>query len=339
MNLLVTGGAGFIGSNFIHYILENYPQDKVINFDALTYAGNLENLKEVSNQSNYQFVHGDIMDTLLLEKIIPDIDVIVHFAAESHVDRSILDSDAFVRTNINGTLNLLEVAKNNGNKRFHHISTDEVFGSLNLGDPAFNESTPYDPKSPYSASKASSDHLVRSYCHTHKLPITISNCSNNYGPYQFPEKLIPFFITKLMAGEKVPVYGKGDNIRDWLHVKDHCVAIDKIIREGKIGETYCIGGNAEKTNLEITHKILELMGFDEKQIEYVDDRKGHDQRYAVDFSKIKKELGWEPQISFEEGMQETVKWYRENIDWLENIKNGNYKKYNKEHQDDKHPQV
>jgi len=339
MNLLVTGGAGFIGSNFIHYILENYPQDKVINFDALTYAGNLENLKEVSNQSNYQFVHGDIMDTLLLEKIIPDIDVIVHFAAESHVDRSILDSDAFVRTNVNGTLNLLEVAKNNGNKRFHHISTDEVFGSLNLGDPAFNESTPYDPKSPYSASKASSDHLVRSYCHTHKLPITISNCSNNYGPYQFPEKLIPFFITKLMAGEKVPVYGKGDNIRDWLHVKDHCVAIDKIIREGKIGETYCIGGNAEKTNLEITHKILELMGFDEKQIEYVDDRKGHDQRYAVDFSKIKEELGWEPQISFEEGMQETVKWYRENIDWLENIKNGNYKKYNKEHQDDKHPQV
>ena len=339
MNLLVTGGAGFIGSNFIHYILENYPQDKVINFDALTYAGNLENLKEVNNQSNYQFVHGDIMDTLLLEKIIPDIDVIVHFAAESHVDRSILDSDAFVRTNVNGTLNLLEVAKNNGNKRFHHISTDEVFGSLNLGDPAFNESTPYDPKSPYSASKASSDHLVRSYCHTHKLPITISNCSNNYGPYQFPEKLIPFFITKLMAGEKVPVYGKGDNIRDWLHVKDHCVAIDKIIREGKIGETYCIGGNAEKTNLEITHKILELMGFDEKQIEYVDDRKGHDQRYAVDFSKIKKELGWEPQISFEEGMQETVKWYRENIDWLENIKNGNYKKYNKEHQDDKHPQV
>lgn len=339
MNLLVTGGAGFIGSNFIHYILENYPQDKVINFDALTYAGNLENLKSLAGNPNYQFVHGDIMDTLLLEKIIPDMDVIVHFAAESHVDRSILDSDAFVRTNVNGTLNLLEVAKNNGNKRFHHISTDEVFGSLNLGDPAFNESTPYDPKSPYSASKASSDHLVRSYCHTHKLPITISNCSNNYGPYQFPEKLIPFFITKLMAGEKVPVYGKGDNIRDWLHVKDHCVAIDKIIREGKIGETYCIGGNAEKTNLEITHKILELMGFDEKQIEYVDDRKGHDQRYAVDFSKIKKELGWEPQISFEEGMQETVKWYRENIDWLENIKNGNYKKYNKEHQDDKHPQV
>ena len=339
MNLLVTGGAGFIGSNFIHYILENYPQDKVINFDALTYAGNLENLKSLAGNPNYQFVHGDIMDTLLLEKIIPDIDAIVHFAAESHVDRSILDSDAFVRTNVNGTLNLLEVAKNNGNKRFHHISTDEVFGSLNLGDPAFNESTPYDPRSPYSASKASSDHLVRSYCHTHKLPITISNCSNNYGPYQFPEKLIPFFITKLMAGEKVPVYGKGDNIRDWLHVKDHCVAIDKIIREGKIGETYCIGGNAEKTNLEITHKILELMGFDEKQIEYVDDRKGHDQRYAVDFSKIKKELGWEPQISFEEGMQETVKWYRENIDWLENIKNGNYKKYNKEHQDDKHPQV
>jgi len=336
MNLLVTGGAGFIGSNFIHYILDKYPNDKVINLDSLTYAGNLENLKSIAQNPNYKFVHGDIMDTLLVEELIKDVDVIVHFAAESHVDRSILDSDSFVRTNVNGTLNLLEIAKNNGNKRFHHVSTDEVFGSLSLADPAFNESTPYDPRSPYSASKASSDHLVRAYYHTHKLPITISNCSNNYGPYQFPEKLIPFFITKLMNGEKVPVYGKGDNIRDWLHVKDHCIAIDKIVREGKIGETYCVGGDAERTNLEITHKILGLMGFDEKNIEYVEDRKGHDKRYAIDFTKIKNELGWEPSISFEEGMQETVAWYKKNVEWLENIKNGNYREYNKKHQNDKH---
>ncbi|KKP57382.1 MAG: dTDP-glucose 4,6-dehydratase, partial [Candidatus Moranbacteria bacterium GW2011_GWF1_34_10] len=222
MKLLVTGGAGFIGSNFIHYILKSYPEDKVVNLDALTYAGNLENLKDVENNPNYQFVHGDIMDSLLVEELIRDVDVVVHFAAESHVDRSILDSDSFVRTNVNGTLNLLEIAKNSGNKRFHHISTDEVFGSLNIGDPAFNENTHYDPRSPYSASKASSDHLVRSYFHTHNLPVTISNCSNNYGPFQFPEKLIPFFITSLMEGRKLPVYGTGENIRDWLHVKDHC---------------------------------------------------------------------------------------------------------------------
>lgn len=337
MRFLVTGGAGFIGSNFIYYILKNYPNDKIINLDALTYAGDLENLKEVANNPNYSFVHGDIMDTLLVEEIVKEVDAIIHFAAESHVDRSILDSDAFVRTNVNGTLNLLEIAKNNGNKRFHHISTDEVFGSLGLNDPAFNESTPYSPRSPYSASKASSDHLVRSYYHTHNLPITISNCSNNYGPYQFPEKIIPFFITKLMAGEKVPVYGKGDNVRDWLYVEDHCIAIDKIVREGKIGETYCIGGDSEKTNLEITYKILELMGFDKSHIEYVEDRKGHDKRYAVDFSKIKNELGWEPTVSFEDGMQKTVKWYQDNTEWLNNIKNGNYREYNKRHQNDKHP--
>lgn len=336
MKLLVTGGAGFIGSNFIHYILEKYPNDKVINLDSLTYAGNLENLKSVAENPNYKFVHGDIMDTLLVEELVKDVDVMVHFAAESHVDRSILDSDSFVRTNVNGTLNLLEIAKNNGNKRFHHVSTDEVFGSLNFDEPAFNEKTPYDPRSPYSASKASSDHLVRAYYHTHNLPVTISNCSNNYGPYQFPEKLIPFFITKLMGGEKVPVYGKGDNIRDWLHVKDHCIAIDKIIREGKIGETYCVGGDAEKTNLEITYKILELMGFDKSSIEYVEDRKGHDKRYAIDFTKIKNELGWSPSISFDDGMKETVEWYKENTEWLNNIKNGNYREYNKKHQNNKH---
>lgn len=337
MKLLVTGGAGFIGSNFIHYILDNYPEDKIINLDALTYAGNLENLKDIENNPNYSFVHGDIMDTVIVSQLMEKIDVVVHFAAESHVDRSILDSDSFVRTNVNGTLNLLEIAKNNGKKRFHHISTDEVYGSLEKNSPAFTEKTPYDPRSPYSASKASSDHLVRSYFHTHKLPITISNCSNNYGPYQFPEKLIPFFITNLMEDKKIPVYGSGENIRDWLHVKDHCIAIDKIVRKGKIGETYCIGGDAEKTNLEITRKILELMGRDESMVEYVEDRKGHDKRYAVNFSKIKKELDWEPSISFEEGISETVTWYKDNIWWLENIKNGKYEEYNKKHQDDKHP--
>jgi dTDP-glucose 4,6-dehydratase len=336
MKLLVTGGAGFIGSNFIHYILKKYPEDEIINLDALTYAGNLENLKDIEGNPNYKFVHGDIMDSLLMDELIQQVDIIVHFAAESHVDRSILDSDSFVRTNVNGTLNLLEIAKNNGNKRFHHISTDEVFGSLGMDDPAFNEKTHYDPRSPYSASKASSDHLVRSYFHTHKLPITISNCSNNYGPYQFPEKLIPFFVTNLMEGKKIPVYGAGDNIRDWLHVKDHCIAIDKIIREGKIGETYCIGGGAEKTNLEITRKILELMDTDESMVEYVDDRKGHDKRYAVDFSKIRKELGWEPSISFEDGIRETVAWYKNNTQWLDNIKSGKYREYGEDHRNDKH---
>lgn len=339
MKLLVTGGAGFIGSNFIRYILDKYPQDKIINLDALTYAGNLENLKEIENNPNYQFVHGDIMDSLLVEELIRDVDVLVHFAAESHVDRSILDSDSFVRTNVNGTLNLLEIAKNSGKKRFHHISTDEVFGSLEKGAPAFNEKTHYDPRSPYSASKASSDHLVRSYFHTHGLPVTVSNCSNNYGPYQFPEKLIPFFITSLLEGRKLPVYGTGENIRDWLHVKDHCDAIDRIIRNGKIGETYCVGGDAEKTNLEITHKILELMGFDHSYIEYVPDRKGHDKRYAVDFTKIKSELGWEPSIKFEDGIRETVEWYKNNPQWLENIKTGEYRNYGTEHRNDRHRKI
>lgn len=339
MKLLITGGAGFIGSNFINYILEKYPDDDVINLDALTYAGNLENLKEVENNPHYKFVHGDIMDSILVEELMGFTDVVVHFAAESHVDRSILDSDSFVRTNVNGTLNLLEIAKNSGKKRFHHISTDEVFGSLEKNDPAFNEKTPYDPRSPYSASKASSDHLVRSYFYTHKLPITISNCSNNYGPYQFPEKLIPFFITNLMEGKKIPVYGAGDNIRDWLHVKDHCIAIDKIIREGKIGETYCIGGGAEKTNLEITRKILELMNVDESRVEYVEDRKGHDKRYAVDFSKIKNELNWQPSISFEDGIRETVEWYKNNPEWLDNIKTGKYKDYEENHRNDKHKKI
>ena len=319
-NILVTGGAGFIGSNFIHYLLEKYPEVKITNLDALTYAGNLENLESVENNPNYKFVHGDITDKNLVNDLMKEVDLVIHFAAESHVDRSIKDSDIFARTNINGTLNLLEAARDKGGVRFHHISTDEVFGSLALDEPAFNEQSCYDPRSPYSASKASADHLVRAYYHTHNLPITISNCSNNYGPYQFPEKLIPLFVTNLIDGKKVPVYGDGGAIRDWLYVKDHCIAIDKIIQEGKIGETYCVGGNAEKTNLEITKTILEEMGQGEEMIEYVEDRKGHDLRYAIDFSKIKNELGWEPSISFEEGIKETIQWYKNNEDWWRPLK-------------------
>lgn len=327
MRLLVTGGAGFIGSNYIHYILGRYPKDTIINLDALTYAGNLENLKDIEDNPNYKFVHGDIMDGVLVNELMKDVDTVVHFAAESHVDRSILDSAAFVRTNVNGTLILLEAAKNNDNVRFHHISTDEVYGSLDKDAPAFNETTPYDPHSPYSASKASSDHIVRAYFHTHGLPVTISNCSNNYGPYQFPEKLIPLFVLNLIDDVKIPVYGTGENIRDWLHVSDHCKAIDKIVREGTIGETYCIGGDAEKTNMEITRIILDVMGKGEEMIEHVEDRKGHDKRYAINFNKIKNELGWGPSVTFEEGIAETIEWYKNNEDWWRNIKSGEYQEY------------
>ncbi len=327
MKLLITGGAGFIGSNFIHHILEKYPDYEVVNLDKLTYAGNLENLKRVEGDPNYRFVMGDICDRELVDGLVRDCDMIVHFAAESHVDRSILDAGVFVRTNVLGTHNLLEAARRNGNKRFHHISTDEVFGSLEKDEPAFNEKTPYDPRSPYSASKASSDHLVRAYFHTYGLPITISNCSNNYGPYQFPEKVIPLFITNLYEGKKVPLYGDGQNIRDWIHVLDHNEAVDLIIHKGRAGETYCIGGQSEKTNLELTHTILKLMGKGEESIEYVKDRPGHDRRYAIDIAKIKNELGWEPKHSFEEGIKETIEWYVKNEEWWRNIKSGDYKEY------------
>jgi len=326
MKLLVTGGAGFIGANFIHYMLKKYPDCKIINLDKLTYCGNLENLKDVENNPRYKFIKGDICDAKLVNELVREVDAIVHFAAESHVDRSIMDSGIFVKTNVLGTQVLLEAAKINGNKRFHHISTDEVFGSLGKTG-YFNEKTLYSPRSPYSASKAASDHLVRAYFHTHNLPITISNCSNNYGPYQFPEKLIPLFVTNLIEGKKVPVYGDGLNIRDWLHVEDHCRAIDMILCRGKIGETYCIGGNCEKTNMEITRKILELMGKGEESIEYVADRKGHDKRYAIDASKIKNELGWKPKHNFESGMKQTVDWYKNNEDWWRRIKSGKYKEY------------
>jgi len=329
MKILITGGAGFIGSNFIRYILNKYPDYNIINLDLLTYAGNLENLKEIEGNKNYKFVKGDIADKELVDKLVKDCDAVVNFAAESHVDRSILDSSDFIRTNIVGTHNLLEAAKNSGLKRFHHISTDEVFGHLGPNDPAFDENTPYAPRSPYSASKAASDHLVRAYFHTFGLPITISNCSNNFGPFHFPEKLIPLAITNIIEGKKIPVYGDGMQVRDWLFVEDHCEAIDLIIQKGKIGETYCVGGNSEKTNMEIVKKILELLGKGEEMIEYVKDRPGHDRRYAIDFSKIKSELGWQPRTSFEDGMKQTVEWYKNNESWWKNIKNGEYLEYYK----------
>jgi len=320
MKLLITGGAGFIGSNFIHYWLKNYLEDQIINLDALTYAGNLDNLKDIENNPNYKFVKGDICDAPLVNDLVRDVDLIVHFAAESHVDRSIKNSADFVHTNVEGTRVLLEAAKNNGNIRFHHISTDEVFGALESGAPKFNEETPYDPRSPYSASKAGSDHLVRAYYHTYKLPITISNCSNNYGPYQYPEKLIPLFITNLTEGKPVPVYGAGANIRDWIHVDDHNRGVDLIIKKGRIGETYCLGGDNEKTNLEITKLILGLMGQGEEMIEYVPDRLGHDLRYAIDFSKAAEELDWKPQISFTDGLRATAEWYKVNTGWWKKLK-------------------
>jgi dTDP-glucose 4,6-dehydratase len=327
MKLLVTGGAGFIGSNFIRYILKKYPDFETINLDLLTYAGNLENLKDIETNSNYEFAKGDIADKKLVNSLVKDCDAIINFAAESHVDRSILDSSDFIRTNIVGTHNLLEAAKNNGLKRFHHVSTDEVFGHLGPNDPGFNERTPYSPRSPYSASKAASDHLVRAYFHTFALPITISNCSNNYGFFHFPEKLIPLAITNLIENKKIPVYGDGLQVRDWLFVDDHCEAIDLILQKGRIGETYCIGGNAEKTNMEIVKKILELLGKGEEMIEYVKDRLGHDRRYAIDFSKIKVELGWQPRTSFDDGMKQTVEWYKDNPDWWKKIKSGEYLEY------------
>ena len=336
MKLLITGGAGFIGSNFIRYLLNKSSAssaDKVdyeiINFDLLTYAGNLENLKDIETNPNYKFIKGDIADKELVDELVKNCDAIVNFAAESHVDRSIIDSSDFIRTNIVGTHNLLEAAKNNGLKRFHHISTDEVFGHLGPNEPAFNERTPYAPRSPYSASKAASDHLVRAYFHTYGLPITISNCSNNFGPFHFPEKLIPLAITNLIEGKKIPVYGDGLQARDWLFVEDHCEAIDLILQKGKIGETYCVGGNSEKTNMEIVRKIIELLEKGEDMIEYVKDRPGHDRRYAIDFLKIKSELGWQPRTSFEDGMKQTVEWYKANENWWRNVKNESYQDYYK----------
>lgn len=316
MKLLVTGGAGFIGANFILYWLEKYPEDEIINFDKLTYAGNLSSLKSVEHNPRYSFVKGDICDAGTVENVVKNSDIVVHFAAESHVDRSISGPAVFVQTNVIGTQVLLDAAVKHA-KRFHHISTDEVFGALSLDSTEkFNESTRYDPHSPYSASKASSDHLVRAYHTTYGLPITISNCSNNYGPYMFPEKLIPLTIINTLQNKKVPVYGDGLYVRDWLYVTDHCRAVDMIIHQGNIGETYCIGGLTDDVNnLSVVKKILRTMGKDDSSIEFVTDRPGHDRRYAVDWSKIKRTLGWQPAHDFDTYLEKTIEWYRDREDW------------------------
>jgi len=316
MKLLVTGGLGFIGTNFIRYWFKHHPDDTIVNLDKVTYAANPANLSEFEGKSNYKFVKGDICDKNLVAEIVKDIDLIIHFAAETHVDRSLDEPELFLQTNILGTYNLLNFASQH-NIRFHHISTDEVFGALELNtENKFTESTTYDPRSPYSSSKAASDHLVRSFYHSFNLPITISNCSNNYGPYQSPEKFLPRMITNLLTDQKVKVYGDGLNVRDWLHVLDHCRAIEAIIQKGKIGETYVIGGlTKDINNLELTKTVLDLMGKGEDQIEFVTDRPGHDRRYAVNWEKIKNELGWTPQYSFEEGIKATVDWYTQNSDW------------------------
>ena len=313
-HLLITGGAGFIGANFVRYWKAHHPEDTIRVLDALTYAGNRHN----HDGLDIDFVQGDICDAATVAKAFDGIDTVVHFAAESHVDRSITGSLPFVQTNVIGTLTLLEETKRRGEqiKRFHHISTDEVFGALELGsNEKFSEVTHYDPRSPYSASKAASDHLVRSYYHTHHLPITISNCSNNYGPYHFPEKLIPLMILHAMQDKPLPVYGDGLNVRDWIHVEDHCRGIEAILLKGKIGETYCLGGDAERANIDVVKRVLQALNKPEALISYVEDRKGHDRRYAIDSSKAKRELGWVPEKSFEQGLQETVQWYLDHEDW------------------------
>ncbi|MBU1034613.1 dTDP-glucose 4,6-dehydratase [Patescibacteria group bacterium] len=319
MKLLVTGGAGFIGTNYVYYVLRTHSNDSVVVYDALTYAGNLENLKSLELDPRFRFIKGDICDRKLLETVVPMVDAVVHFAAESHVDRSIQDAADFVRTNVLGTQVLLDVCRVH-NVRLHHISTDEVFGALGMSG-VFDENTPYDPRSPYSASKAASDHLVRAAWHTYRQPVTISNCTNNYGPYHFPEKIIPLFITNLLEGKKVPLYGNGMNIRDWIYVEDHCRGIDMVLRKGKLGQTYLFGGRNERSNLELTELILFEMGFGKDMIQLVDDRLGHDFRYAVDISRSEKELGWHPETPFLHGLRKTIEWYRTNQEWWERIKN------------------
>jgi len=326
MRILVTGGAGFIGSNFVHYILKNYPKYKVINLDLLTYAGNLENLVDIESSKNYKFVKGDITDPIFVNDVTEGVDVIVNFAAESHVDKSIILPLVSINTNVLGTQVLLEVARRK-KIRFHQVSTDEVFGDLAPDEQPFNETTRYNPSTPYAASKAAADHLVRAYVKTYNLEATISNCSNNYGPYQFPEKLHGIFITNLLENKKIYLHGDGLQIRDWLYVEDHCRAIDMIIHKGRIGETYCVGGNDEITNLEVAKIILRLMGKDEKYLEFVNDRPGNDKRYAIDFYKIHNELGWEPKMDFEDGVKSTIEWYKKNEDWWKKIKSGEYMTY------------
>jgi dTDP-glucose 4,6-dehydratase len=324
--ILVTGGCGFIGSNFVRYVLQADKAVQIVNLDALTYAGNPENLADLTAEPRYRFLKGDITDRAHVEAALDEVDSIVHFAAESHVDRSILDSGPFVRTNVLGTQVLLDVARAQNLRRFVHVSTDEVYGSLGPTG-AFTEDTPLAPNSPYAASKAGSDLLVRAYAHTFGLPAVITRCSNNYGPYQFPEKLIPLFISNLSRDEAVPVYGDGQQVRDWLHVRDHCAAIWRVWQDGQPGQVYNIGGRCEKTNLELTHELLAALGKPASLIRYVKDRPGHDRRYAIDCSKIERELGWRPTVSFVDGLRQTVAWYREHADWVQNIRSGAYLSY------------
>jgi dTDP-glucose 4,6-dehydratase len=324
--LLVTGGCGFIGSNFVRHVLQTDPDVAVRNFDALTYAGNPDNLADLVGNPRYQFVKGDIADRAAVEAALDGVEGIVHFAAESHVDRSILDSGPFIRTNVVGTQVLLDVARQHSVSRFVQVSTDEVYGSLGPTG-FFTEETPLAPNSPYAASKAASDLLVRSYVHTFGFPAVITRCSNNYGPYQFPEKLIPLFISNLGRDESVPVYGDGLQVRDWIHVRDHCAAVDLVRRQGRVGEVYNVGGRCEKTNLELTHTLLKALDKPASLIRYVKDRPGHDRRYAIDCSKIERELGWKPIVTFEEGLRQTVAWYRANAAWVERVRSGEYLKY------------
>lgn len=321
MNILVTGGAGFIGSNFIHYMLKNYETYKIINYDALTYSGNLNNVKSIQENPNYSFVKGKIQNGELLEHVVKerDVQVIVNFAAESHVDRSIENPIPFYDTNVIGTVTLLELVKKYSHIKLVQVSTDEVYGSLGKTG-KFTEETPLAPNSPYSSSKASSDMIALSYYETYQLPVIITRCSNNYGPYQYPEKLIPLMVTNVLEGKKLPLYGDGLNVRDWLHVTDHCSAIDTVLHKGCVGEVYNIGGNNEKTNIDVVEQIIKLLGKTKKDIEFVTDRLGHDRRYAIDAQKMKNEFEWEPKYTFEQGLKETVEWYKNNVDWWKPLK-------------------
>jgi len=335
MNILVTGGAGFIGSNFVRHMVETYPSYGIVNYDLLTYAGNLENLKDIESHENYTFVKGDINNRELVDHLVKyhNIDVIVNFAAESHVDRSITEPDIFIKSNVLGTQALLDVAKANNLKKYVQVSTDEVYGSL--GETGyFTEETPLDPNSPYSASKAGADMLVSAYHETFGMNVNITRCSNNYGPYHFPEKLIPLMVTNALEGKELPIYGDGKNVRDWLHVKDHCAAIDLVIHKGEPGEIYNVGGHNERTNNEIVHLIVEKLNAPKELIKFVEDRLGHDRRYAIDPTKLTTELGWNPKYTFDTGIVETIQWYLDNQDWWKNIKSGDYVNYyNKQYGD------